>query len=141
MKNTFKNDKKTQIFTFFHVLKKIITLEQHLIPTIHFMVVSVTLRCLTKSSRAMPCTTSEGAGGGRRSEVKLRASETIRVNFCFDAYLKDLTYKVIPVTRQVSEGSMSGLMSSLCIILRTRSFVGYAGPTSFDFNLDDFRVL
>jgi len=64
MKNTFKNGKKTQNFTFFHVLKKIITLEQHVIPTIHFMVVSVTLRFLTKSSRAMPCATSEGAGGG-----------------------------------------------------------------------------
>ena len=41
-------------------------------------------------------------GGGRRSEVKLRASETLRVNFCFDAYLKDLIYKVFPVTRQDS---------------------------------------
>ena len=54
----------------------------------------------------MPCATSEGAGGGgvggRRSEVKLRASETLLVNFCFDTYLKDLIYKVFPVTRQDS---------------------------------------
>ena len=41
-------------------------------------------------------------GGEGRSEVKLRASETLRVNFCFDTYLKDLIYKVFPVTRQDS---------------------------------------